>query len=274
MDFTFNTRVVRGARYDTRSQTLIFGATGFIGAHLSDSLDAQPVDSINSSLNVKNIVHLLGSPSSTLDSTSELVALDIEIARFARAKKARVIYSSGNNVYPLGHVSLDTPKRIGDLYSLNKSIGESVFLGLEGFPVEVLRIGDVFGKNQRHGNFFRELEKAARAQRPINLYGEGRKTRSYIWIEDLTETIAKICHTEKPGAASKLVHNVAYEEPASNLEIAMAWSRFFDLPINRISDSEANETERIMICGSLRIPSSRSFADALNSYFETIQREI
>lgn len=45
-----------------------------------------------------------------------------------------------------------------------------------------LRIGDVFGMNQKHGNFFKNIENSIRNELPLKLYGEGLKVQKFMFI--------------------------------------------------------------------------------------------
>lgn len=259
------------ARFDCLSGTLILGATGYIGSRLTSLMSAKPVSTKIAESEVKSVVHLAGTPLVNYVDALRLTNLNFSLASFAATTGARVLYCSSNNVYPFGQVNPSTTVNPSSLYELEKCVGERILMDKLHSNLQIWRLGDVFGLNQRHGNFFKALEKNAINNTPIRLLGSGVKRRSYVWVEDLALKIAEICNQTKPEITNDMVVNVCYSDSMSNAEIAQMFSDFFRLPIIHETSTDEDVTDRVMTNHQNDLFLGRSTRDALLDYFRQIE---
>lgn len=104
-----------------------------------------------------------------------------------------LVFASGNNVYGEEN-SFDIEETLAPLpsykntYALSKYVGELLIEdALKNTDIRycILRISDVYGPNQRFGNLIKAIVKSVKEGLPLKLYGEGKRTRDYIYVEDV-----------------------------------------------------------------------------------------
>lgn len=124
-------------------------------------------------------------------------------------KLRRFVYTSTASVYGNAPI-LPTPESYYDTalpYSASKLSMEhycQVYHRLYGLPVSVIRLSNVFGPGQVSSNpycgvvakFFESLDK----KRPLPIYGDGKQTRDFTYIEDALAAILLAAeHPDAPG---------------------------------------------------------------------------
>lgn len=134
----------------------------------------------------------------------ETLIVNIETTRsagdLARHYKARLIFASTSDVYGM---STDLPfEENGNLtfgpshvarwaYGSSKYIGEQLAYGFSeefGIPIIVVRIFGVYGPRQMEGwkgNAVSAFFQQARKQEEYELHGDGKQTRTFLYIDDL-----------------------------------------------------------------------------------------
>jgi UDP-glucose 4-epimerase len=134
-----------------------------------------------------------------------------------QAGTPRVVYASSSSVYgdsaqmPLGEGAACRPmspygvtklaaEHLGNLYERN-----------HGLPVVSLRYFTVYGPRQRPDMAFHRFLKAARDREPIRVYGDGRQTRDFTYIEDIVRATRAAADSGRPGC----VYNVGGGERLS-----------------------------------------------------------
>lgn len=116
-------------------------------------------------------------------------------------------FASGNNVYG---VYKDIPYSEEDLiytenrnlYGLSKYIGELLikdFCTANNIKFACVRIADIYGPKQKHGNLLKALVSSVIRRTPIPLYGEGQRERDYIYITDVVEGLLFISKNDIEG---------------------------------------------------------------------------
>ncbi|HET8647490.1 MAG TPA: NAD-dependent epimerase/dehydratase family protein, partial [Vicinamibacteria bacterium] len=70
-----------------------------------------------------------------------------------------------------------------------------------GLPVVSLRYFTVYGPRQRPDMAFHRFLKAARDGRPVTVYGDGRQTRDFTYVDDILEATRAAAERGRPGAA-------------------------------------------------------------------------
>jgi len=88
-----------------------------------------------------------------------------------------------------------------------------------GLPVVVARLFNTVGPRQtgRFGMVLPRLVAAARAGKPLEVYGSGRQTRSFCWVGDTVEALVRL---QNLPAARGLVVNIGGTEEISILDLA------------------------------------------------------
>jgi UDP-glucose 4-epimerase len=148
----------------------------------------------------------------------------------AAERGARVLLASTSEVYgpavdgvlvesqPL---TLDAAAR-RDVYALSKAAGEAYALALHRtrlLPVTVARCFNVVGPRQseRYGMVLARFARAARAGRPLTVYGDGLQRRCFLHVADAVEAVLLLARA--PEAEGQIV-NVGSEEEVTVLDLA------------------------------------------------------
>ena len=212
---------------------LISGYKGYVGSSLLHNLPIQPVNKISNE-KIDVFIHLGAvANASSISALKQNILTDSEVVLFCKENRIRLIYASGNNVYPLEQDCDEetTPLFASDYYALSKIVGENLCRLTDGLNYVVLRFGDIFGKNQRHGNLFHALQNSTSSRQPLKLYGKGLKTRNYIYIKELVRILRFFIRNEN---LSEKAFNVCFGTPFSVAEILSLLAQKTHLPIENI----------------------------------------
>jgi UDP-glucose 4-epimerase len=132
------------------------------------------------------------------------------VLAIANKKKKKVLIASTSEVYGL---SQDVPfKESGNLvmgattkgrwsYACSKAIDEFLAIAYwreKGLPVVVVRLFNTAGPRQtgQYGMVIPTFVKQALARRPLTVYGDGRQTRCFCHVRDVTDTIIRLIEHE------------------------------------------------------------------------------
>lgn len=122
----------------------------------------------------------------------------------------RVVYASSSSVYGDARtlpIREDAPCRPLSPYGVTKLAAEHLALLYErnfGLPVVSLRYFTVYGPRQRPDMAFHRFLKAARDRSPIQVFGDGRQTRDFTFVDDIVRTTRAAADQGRPGC----VYNV------------------------------------------------------------------
>lgn len=122
----------------------------------------------------------------------------------------RVVYASSSSVYgnaPDLPLREETPCHPVSPYGVTKLAAEHLGLLYEsqyGLPVVSLRYFTVYGPRQRPDMAFHRFLKACRDGGPISLYGDGKQTRDFTFIDDIVRATRAAADQGRPGG----VYNV------------------------------------------------------------------
>ncbi len=145
-------------------------------------------------------------------------ALDVDINCYGTLNVARACAETGQRIKvvyagsrgQIGepvYVPVDEqhPTNPTDVYGINKLAAEKYLLlfgKVYGFPVVSMRLNNVYGPRcQMHHGFYGVLNwfiKKAMTGEPIPVYGDGRQTRDYVYIDDVVE--AFVLAAQRPAA--------------------------------------------------------------------------
>lgn len=123
----------------------------------------------------------------------------------ASASVRRLVYASSSSVY--GNATLpfreDTPPAPISPYGRTKLEAERYCLEESGPSLEcvALRYFTVYGPGQRPDLALRRFAEAALLDRPIHLFGDGRQTRDFTYVDDIVEATYRAAEIPTAGIA-------------------------------------------------------------------------
>jgi len=127
-----------------------------------------------------------------------------------RVRPQRFVYASSSSIYgeqPTGPTSeTATPNPVSP-YGVTKLAGEHLarlYAQAYGLSVVSLRFFTVYGPGQRPDMAFHRFIEAIRAGKPITLYGDGRQTRDFTFVDDIVDGILSAGQTEAVEGAFNL----------------------------------------------------------------------
>lgn len=147
---------------------------------------------------------------------------------------ARVVYSSSSSIYgntadlPMRETSLPKPY---SPYGMTKLAAEHLchlYHANYGIPVVSLRYFTVYGPRQRPDMFFHILIKALLNNDPIHIFGDGKQTRDFTFVQDIVQ--ANLAAAEKPVAGE--VFNIGGGSRVSLIEVLETLERISGIKPN------------------------------------------
>lgn len=110
----------------------------------------------------------------------------------------RVFYSSSSEVYgepfEIPQNERTTPLNSRLPYAIVKNVGEAFFRSFYqeyGLEFTIFRFFNTYGPNQSEDFVVPKFLKAALKDEPINVYGDGKQTRSFCFVDDNVDTCIK-----------------------------------------------------------------------------------
>ena len=154
------------------------------------------------------------------------------LERYKGSKLERFVYASSSSVYgdaesyPTSESMLPRPF---SPYGVTKLAGEHLTLlyGRNfGLPVTALRYFTVYGPRQRPDMAFHRFCRAMLAGEPITVYGDGRHTRDFTYVDDAIEANVRAWTRAKPqgvyniggGSQVEVVEAIALLEKSLGVE--------------------------------------------------------
>jgi nucleoside-diphosphate-sugar epimerase len=107
------------------------------------------------------------------------------------------------------------PGNPDDLYNASKIAGESVCLALDNPAIRVVRLSNVYGEEDRSGNFLTVILQQILAGGNATFFTSLTSEKDYVSIEDIVRSLELV-----PLCASSRVLNLANGRNVSNAEIA------------------------------------------------------
>ena len=174
----------------------------------------------------------------------------------ARANNARFLLASTSEIYgdPLIHPQTEDytgnvdPAGPRAVYDEAKRFAESITMAYHrahGVDTRIVRIFNTYGPRMdlEDGRALPNLLKQALLNQPLTVYGEGKQTRSFCYVDDLIDGIVKLLYSDE-----HLPVNIGNQHEISLLEFAEA--------INKITGNKAGITY-IKDARSVRDPQQR-----------------
>jgi dTDP-glucose 4,6-dehydratase len=127
----------------------------------------------------------------------------------AKDKKAVFLLASTSEVYgdPLVHPQKETywgnvnPVGVRGVYDESKRFAESIVLAYHrkhGLQVRIVRIFNTYGPRMRldDGRVVPNFIAQALMNKPLTVYGKGKQTRSFCYVDDLVDGIDRLLHSK------------------------------------------------------------------------------
>ena len=132
----------------------------------------------------------------------------------------RLVFASSSSVYGSAGAGAneDAPLRPISPYGVTKVAGEALIRAYHtcfGIPAVMLRYFTVFGPRQRPDMAMNRFLRALGADGEIEVYGDGRQTRDFTFVQDAVAATVSASARGKPGEC----YNIGGGSPASVLEV-------------------------------------------------------
>src|SRR3990167_8274518 len=218
---------------------LITGGAGFIGSHLCEKLvqggnNVICVDNLLTG-SQKNIAHLLTNKNFSFVNQDVCNPLKIkkgvsidEIYHLASPADPNVKSPISYITHPFETMKVNT---IGtrSVYDEAKRFGETIvsaFVRLKGLNARTVRIFNTYGPrmNIKEGRAVVNFIKQAIANEPMTIYGDGRQTRSFCYIDDQIKGILLTMNKGRSGE----VYNIGNPDEMTILEFANTIKKLAD----------------------------------------------
>ncbi|WP_314392657.1 NAD(P)-dependent oxidoreductase [Leptotrichia shahii] len=203
---------------------LITGGTGYIGSKLVQqlkrknkfiySVGIKELNLLNygnilnflKKNNIKKVIHLGWCMENSNNAIySNIEALINLIKSCEEIKIENFIFISTNNVYGIkNNGNLFVEEEIlnvdkNNKYGISKYIGEKLVSYTLQEKSCIVRIADVYGPNQNHGNLIKGIISNIENKENLKLYGEGKRQRDYIYIDDVIRGLEFIYENNLKG---------------------------------------------------------------------------
>ena len=164
---------------------------------------------------------------------SSIASTEALLGAMAANQIKRLVFLSSVSVYGKGEampLRETYPYNPDNAYGIAKASIEMMLHLYEkqyGIKAAVLRVSQVLGyKEYKTKGFFSVLQDASRNHYAIPIYGEGRASRDYIYVKDVSRAI--ICALRSKDLAG--VYNIGSGKPTTNMELAEAYCAAFENP--------------------------------------------
>ena len=203
---------------------LITGGTGYIGKKLTqklmekynpiysvgiEELDLQNYEEVLDFLKknkIRKIIHLGWKMENNNKAIYDNIeALNNLLKASEEVQVEKIIFTSTNNVYgtELNGNNFSEEDKINldenNKYGISKYLGEELVKYSMNEKACIIRIADVYGPNQNHGNLMKGIISNLENKKNIQLYGEGKRERDYIYIDDVIRGLEFIFENNLTG---------------------------------------------------------------------------
>lgn len=178
----------------------------FVKADVQDEMNYENIDEIYNAACPASPPAYQASPTNT---TKTCIFGALNVLNLARKTGAKVLQFSTSEVYgePLVHPQVESyrgnvnPIGIRSCYDEGKRCAESLFFDYNrefGVRIKVIRIFNTYGKNMdpNDGRVVSNFICQALRGDDITIYGDGKQTRSFCYVDDLVKGIVKMMATE------------------------------------------------------------------------------
>jgi nucleoside-diphosphate-sugar epimerase len=134
------------------------------------------------------------------------------MAKLALAKNARILFTSTSEAYgePKEHPQKESywgnvnPVGVRSCYDESKRFGEALLMAYHreyGIDVKIVRIFNTYGPRMRldDGRVIPNFITQALFNKDITIYGDGKQTRSFCYVDDMVDGIIKMMNSKEVG---------------------------------------------------------------------------
>jgi UDP-glucose 4-epimerase len=163
------------------------------------------------------VIDSIANPVESFDVNARGVLTVLEALRRRKTIRRFVLASTGGAI--LGDaeppVHEDMPARPLAPYGASKLAGEgycSAYFGSYGVPTVALRFSNVYGPwSYQKASVVAAFFKCLRAGEPLVVYGDGRQTRDFLYVEDLCAGVVAAVERESSGQVFQIAAGVETE---------------------------------------------------------------
>ena len=201
-------------------------------------------DALEAVRGVNTVFHFAANPEVRVSTTNprihfeENVVATFNLLEAMRERGVKeIVFASSSSVYgepeeiPVGE---DAPIRPVSVYGASKAACENLihaYTKLYGIRAVILRYANVIGPRLRHGVIYDLLMKLRKNKEELEVLGDGKQTRSYIYVSDAVEATVTAWKNVKENE----VYNVASED----------WITVNDIVIALLNELKLNNTKII-----------------------------
>lgn len=215
----------------------VFGATGFIGSHLTTELRRRGIECATPSTgeldslagrNLGHAVYAIGVTADfrrrPLDTIRAHVSRTVDILQ--SSEFASFVYLSSTRLYGATSEGREEssfevdPRSADDLYNLSKLVAESACLAVAGDRARVVRLANVYGSDWNSDNFLMSLIRTAVDVGAVEIRNAPASSKDYVAIDDVVALLIDIA-----ARGTRTIYNVASGDPVTNEQLADALSR-------------------------------------------------
>lgn len=134
------------------------------------------------------------------------------MAKLALAKNARILFTSTSEAYgePKEHPQRESywgnvnPVGIRSCYDESKRFGEALLMAYHreyNVDVKIVRIFNTYGPRMRldDGRVIPNFITQTLMNKPITIYGDGKQTRSFCYVDDMVDGLMKMMKSKEVG---------------------------------------------------------------------------
>ncbi|MBN1502661.1 SDR family oxidoreductase [Candidatus Woesearchaeota archaeon] len=134
------------------------------------------------------------------------------LAKLALAKNSKLLFTSTSEAYgePREHPQKESywgnvnPVGIRSCYDESKRFGEALLMAYHreyNVDIKIVRIFNTYGPRMRKddGRVIPNFIQQSLSNKPITIYGDGKQTRSFCYVEDLVEGLIKMMNSKEIG---------------------------------------------------------------------------
>lgn len=163
----------------------------------------------------------------------------------------RFVHVSTDEVYgDIGGTDETAPMRPGNPYSASKAIGEMVAWQYHkecGMEVMIVRPCNNYGPGQHEEKFIPRSVSRVKQGLPIELHGDGKHSREWIYVTDCCEAILRVMEDGEPG-----VYNIGTGFELTNEQVARHIQSHLGGEIVYVPDRHLNDRRYGMVSEKIR----------------------
>ena len=152
-------------------------------------------------------------------------------------------------------------------YGASKLAGEaycSAFYSSYGLNTVVLRFSNVYGPNSFHkGSVVAHFIKKILKNEPLTVYGDGKQTRDFLYVEDIVRIIEKILTSRDPKIGGEIFQLGTGIKTSVN-QLVDHLKQVTDLPVNVVYEPERKGEIKLNFVSIEKIEKTLGFESQFN----------